>query len=721
MRKSLWVAGIVALATALPAIAQDSVANTQCASDAVWVWQDSSYALGSEQCNYFVVDLQPFTTSCGHEFGIAPLLKSGRSNQLFPNNLMSAQGLSRLQGGPGPFFNGSGYMYWNAPGFGVNNDPNFNTPGTLISSAGRIGNQFAVVAADFGTTDAGVNYNGVLGAIVNYSPYNPGRLYVSRIQAAVNGCDPTANLAAFGVGSIDERGDLFFRADANLVTGGCGLTNVVGNNIFRVGLAQRDCDVLNVISNDFPGGQFDAPATGWLVRNSATTHNTPGIVPGSVTGGAPWYIGSNFVPEYVYGPSFGSINTTNTHLAPGVANHRGNVSYTSKNCQALASVRGIAGIIGLDGNGNATYINVWGLSATGSVTGRLGLLLPAVVTDNWDGTVNDPGLNEFDHYHSQVAFNGGNGQIALNVDQDGNLLAAGEVDHPNNGGANWPKNYIAVARVNCATGNVQWTMAGYNRGITGKPIVDCSGGVVGQMVSLDNVTGGVPFGPSVSAPMIDSAGNVWFLSAIEDFNGGDYDTALLRAVYDPVAFSYRLELVFKAGDIFTGQNSTRDYVITFLGIADSNSVSSGTAWSQNISEVPHNDDASQTYAPEDPRTLGGLVINAEILYDVNDDGVFESCDVGGVDVDYQVLLYVGALDKKCGEFLCGDMGCDGTFNNADIPDFVLALTNPAGWQAAHPGCDLVCVGDTNGDGSFNNADIPGFVTALTSGTCPRDQ
>jgi len=74
----------------------------------------------------------------------------------------------------------------------------------------------------------------------------------------------------------------------------------------------------------------------------------------------------------------------------------------------------------------------------------------------------------------------------------------------------------------------------------------------------------------------------------------------------------------------------------------------------------------------------------------------------------------------CSEFRCADANCDDDVNNADIPAFVQALTDPDGWAQTHPDCDLVCVGDTNGDGSFNNADIPGFVYALTSGNgeCP---
>ena len=121
--------------------------------------------------------------------------------------------------------------------------------------------------------------------------------------------------------------------------------------------------------------------------------------------------------------------------------------------------------------------------------------------------------------------------------------------------------------------------------------------------------------------------------------------ALLRAVYDTAVFGYRLELVFKLGDVFHGQNSDRDYLISFTGIADNNSVDSGTAWSGNISEVGHANGSTTGLLTRDARTLGGLVLAAEIIYDADDDGDFDDCSVnGGTDQDYNVLLYIGAMD-----------------------------------------------------------------------------
>lgn len=61
----------------------------------------------------------------------------------------------------------------------------------------------------------------------------------------------------------------------------------------------------------------------------------------------------------------------------------------------------------------------------------------------------------------------------------------------------------------------------------------------------------------------------------------------------------------------------------------------------------------------------------------------------------------------------GDANGDGVFNNADIASFVLALTNPAAYQAMFPNADPDVVLDMNGDEVFNNADIAAFVAALT--------
>jgi hypothetical protein len=60
----------------------------------------------------------------------------------------------------------------------------------------------------------------------------------------------------------------------------------------------------------------------------------------------------------------------------------------------------------------------------------------------------------------------------------------------------------------------------------------------------------------------------------------------------------------------------------------------------------------------------------------------------------------------------GDMNCDGEVNAFDIDPFVLALTDPDGYAAAWPNCNILN-GDINGDGVVNAFDINPFVDLLT--------
>ncbi len=62
----------------------------------------------------------------------------------------------------------------------------------------------------------------------------------------------------------------------------------------------------------------------------------------------------------------------------------------------------------------------------------------------------------------------------------------------------------------------------------------------------------------------------------------------------------------------------------------------------------------------------------------------------------------------------GDLNCDGTVDFGDINPFVLALTDPAGYAAAFPNCDIM-LGDINGDGSVEFGDINPFVALLAGG------
>jgi hypothetical protein len=374
-----------------------------------------------------------------------------------------------------------------------------------------------------------------------------------------------------------------------------------------------------------------------------------------------------------------------------VLDHRGNISYTTDNffsgsthgtAAILARVNSICDPGGSDQCNDS--INVWGLGPNGAIAGTPRVLtLPGASTgmvtvfDACDGAINIVGKNEFGNYGGQVAFRGGNGQVAVGVDQQDRLLVAAMVNHPEDVATNWSLNYIAVARLDGpADGSIEWTMAAHNDGTTGeagtgKAILDGPGGsVIGRLVTLDNVTGGSPFGPSMSSPMMDAVGNLYFLSAIELFHpggGSDFNNGLIRAVYDPSTFCYELDLMLALGGApnfgpqfydplaIHGQNSEQDWTINFLAIADSNSIDSGTAFSGNMTAVAHlGMNPSLIPSTRDPRAMGGMVLAAEIVYDSDEDGDEDDCnnpfDPPSNDEAYNVLLYIGA-DPPI-EFLC---------------------------------------------------------------------
>jgi len=224
-RKQVPVILVAAFWAAAPCLAQDSVSKTACLpGDATSPWADASAALGSEQCDNYVVDLAPLTTSWGNQFGIAPIIKSSKTGADFFGSLVSAQSISRLQSAYQRFRPGV-YWEWSDAGYGVNNDPAISTQGTPIATAALTGHQFGVIFSEFATTGTTLqpkDYNAVIGGMVHIQPDDPARLFVQRIVAAVNSCNDLSELAAIGVGTVDANGYIHFRADGNGTSpGGC--------------------------------------------------------------------------------------------------------------------------------------------------------------------------------------------------------------------------------------------------------------------------------------------------------------------------------------------------------------------------------------------------------------------------------------------------------------------------------------------------------------------
>jgi hypothetical protein len=626
--------------------AQDSVSKlgTGLPGDAV-----SPYST-SEQRNDYVVDLTPIHSSWGNRFGIAPIVKSSKAGSAFFNGLISAQGASPDQL-VGVDFPSSTYSRWYGPGFGVNDDGAVNDPGTTITiPPGLKSNQFGVAFAEFDTTDFPTSYNGVIGALVNYRPHRPDRLYVSRRPAATNGSNDTENLAQFGFGVMDANGNAHFRADDFSTD----TSSVVGNNIFRVDISARSATAINLFDVN---GASDAASTVGVVTGSSETWNTPGAIPESIAG-RPVYTGSNFASDYAYEATTGAITTTQAHLGTS-SDHRGSVSFSKTVIAnpAFSGSVGTAALYGKDAGDETRRFLLWGVDNTGAVTGQLEFDPPTTVAELlpplgyyfpfYVGVGTPDSIGEFIHHLSQTAFRGGNGQVAVGTDQAGNVLIAtiGSTRDTDGTGSD-PYNAVIVGRFDPAdpAGTIAWSLAGYiDPTLIGKSIVDGPGGnVVGQLARLADVTGGTPTGPSITAPMIDSVGNVWFIAAATNFQTGSTTTTLIRAVYDEASFSFQLERIAEVGQVVRGRNSGRNYIISFTPIADSNSIDSAAAFSGNMIETAAFGGVPGSLATDDPRTFGGLVWNATIVYDVDGDGDFDTS--AGPDESYDTLLYVGPID-----------------------------------------------------------------------------
>lgn len=87
---------------------------------------------------------------------------------------------------------------------------------------------------------------------------------------------------------------------------------------------------------------------------------------------------------------------------------------------------------------------------------------------------------------------------------------------------------------------------------------------------------------------------------------------------------------------------------------------------------------------------------------------------GMVTVPVQRIQVIGTLTAHALDYAIGDMNCDGVVDFGDINAFVLALTDPDGYAAAYPHCNLL-MGDCDGNGELDFGDINAFVALLSGG------
>ena len=99
---------------------------------------------------------------------------------------------------------------------------------------------------------------------------------------------------------------------------------------------------------------------------------------------------------------------------------------------------------------------------------------------------------------------------------------------------------------------------------------------------------------------------------------------------------------------------------------------------------------------------------ANVLEQVNAPPNFSPVVAATVNVTNSLSFTVG------GGGMDGDMNCDGVISVGDIAGFVLALTNPAGYAAQFPSCNINNA-DINDDTVISVGDIGPFVALLTGG------
>lgn len=376
----------------------------------------------------------------------------------------------------------------------------------------------------------------------------------------------------------------------------------------------------------------------------------------------------------------------------------------------------------------------------------------------------------FAYHQGASAFQGPNAQVALGQDLAGRGLIAGlYYENPNVPSETSPTPNVAIVvgrfDPNNPTGTIEWKTVAWTYA-TGSSVADTDGtpirgdwgnnghtasalaspGQFDGVVDLNPASGtydrpigrlqpsltfpgpNVTGAPSITPPAIDAVGNIWFVAstAINTYSTttsstfSRFNNALIRAVYNPDTFSYDLELVAEFGDRITGKNSLTRYSIG--GLIRSTAAGAPSPSAFNSSAVAPYADRNldvntaigagelttwgQNGAVVDPRSLGGLVLGANWLYDVNDDGQFQDPsgatpnNPNSVDELYSGLLYIH--HRSCD----ADFNGDGFVDDADFVIFAGSYNNL-----------LDTFGDLNFDNLTDDADFVIFAGAYNELLC----
>jgi hypothetical protein len=727
---------IAGLALSAPAArAQDSVSTGNgLPGDASSAYQNTSG--DTRQQLAYVVDLTPKTSSWGGKFALGPAVKASKSNAGgYFDQLVGAQAISARFLANSPFSSTGPYSLWvNEPGAGVNPPQNSAPIEAPISGTAHVGQRFGLAFMEFGAGPDGVfgsgdDENSLIGALIDFQFRQPNRLFVNRIVADTNKSTASASgTASFGIGGIDESGNLHAYADGYSMTVS---TRLQTRALIRTKLLSRGPLTINQIQGSgtavIPG---DAGAVD-TVRTNTVMETVPGIISANLPGGAgrPVLLSTDLVNNFIYESAANTTSTSTAYLGT-TQGPRGSISFIPQiyNPVSAPSPAGTGATLArTDTNTKTRAIQVFGISTTGAVGGNLNLTLPSSAASLVDADdAFTPGnafspitSHEFTNYASQASFRGGASQVAMTQLAGGDLLVAATVAE-NGGGSAVPQtqdNYIAVARLPSAGGSPTWTIAahtgasgfaGTGAGVASKTIYGRATpndplAPIGRLARYSEVYGAAATGPSISSPAFDLAGNIYFIAGVGLFGPSTtFTTALLRANFNVNTNAYQLELLAAVGDVVAGGNSGKSYQIQFLGVADADSVDSGSIFSSSTVQdsVAGTNAAIAPYGS--PMSLGALVFRAKIVYDINNDGIFADPSGAGSgstspDQAYNVAMVLMPRIPK------GDFNRDQLVQVADI----FAFLNT--WFAGGAGADW------NGDGTITVQDIFDFLNDWFTG------
>ncbi len=719
------VAGLAAAAGAQDSVSRNFLGGNGLPGDGLGPWN-----VATQRMNY-VVDLSPIVTSRGTLLGLAPIAKSGR---IVPTKFSAYNGSSAVSQRvrTSAAYPSAAYSLWTQAGGGINATDN-NT--ALVSTLNPTGaaSVFGFAFLDFEETVSGptlIFTNQVTGGLIAFDPAVPDRLYVTRVVAAQNNTNSTqSDTSQFGLGAVDSVGNVVARGDGFTST---ATGNVLtGDNLIRVRMQNRTNSSLNVISNL---GGSEAGTTDFVLAGGTTTLSTPACL-GADVAGRNVVVAGDFLGRLASETGLNAITTATAHR-PQATDHRGSPHVSGRAVFAGTVGTGVMVSRSVAGGGSKNdALSVFGLDASGSAVTARTLVLPGVLLDTCDAFSWPLAGGEFRNYDSQVTFRGGTGTGVVGQDAVGRAVAAatlyaGSAPNPANG-----TNAVAAVRFDPTVPNssATWTIAAWVDGaaMTGKALTGDFGSdgapntgdagegdgvltndsAIGRLASLTETSLGFS-GPSMSAPTMDAAGNLYFISAIRTnrLSGAsivqDTGVGLVRAVYDSATFCYRLEVVAKVGDVMAGRNSARNYRIATLNVADTDSVSTASVWGSSGSQTAWNNSDVSSLSAEDSRNVGGVVLSARIAYDVNTDGLYEDpTAVGGnaasIDEAYNVVLLVANTTPLAPPGCPADWDGDDDVDSDDIGAFF------GDWEQGEA--------DFDNDGDTDSDDIGAFFGSWEGG------